>query len=363
MLRARYRCSSAGSSTPSPSSAASAPPRARSSRCTCCRPPAWACSAASSGVLGGIVIQQGAAAAAARLPSGHRLVRALAARHRARTAGGTLGQHHLRAPAAAVGATGAAARGPPARRRPVAITPGSPHAADPPAARAQHRGTHAPAGGQLADGTLVLAWNRWCGGGALAHEPRPHPCGAPLEPGAMALRVAPGPGQPASSGQPDHDGRARAWLRRLPARDALPGAAQPAAAARPFGRKRPPQPRRARHPARPARAGGVAAQGRPAHAHGPGADRAHAHQRHQRAPGAAHRRRLGGSGFRRQRQWRRRTPAPRRMGRAPRVPLHLSRHPRLVGEAHRGEVVAGRSRRPRRPTRSPSRWASPRNSG
>ena len=44
----------------------------------------------------------------------------------------------------------------------------------------------------------------------------------------LAVRLAPGPGQPVPPGQPDRHRRARARLRRLPARHALPGAAQPA---------------------------------------------------------------------------------------------------------------------------------------
>jgi predicted lysophospholipase L1 biosynthesis ABC-type transport system permease subunit len=71
---------------------------------------------------------------------------------------------------------------------------GSAHDSDARAARPQHRGPHAAAGRQLAHRALVLARDRWRGDGALADEPRSHACGAALEPGPMALRVAPGAG-------------------------------------------------------------------------------------------------------------------------------------------------------------------------
>ena len=125
------------------------------------------------GVLGGIVSPAGvcrcSCATSFRSPSSSTPSPRC---HRARPARGTLGQHDLRAAAAAVGATGAAARRAPARRRSGTVARAIPLTIPAlAAARAQRRRTHAPAGGQLADGALVLAWRlRGAVGGALAHE-------------------------------------------------------------------------------------------------------------------------------------------------------------------------------------------------
>ena len=111
---------------------------------------------------------------------------------------------------------------------------------------------------------------------------------SPLASRRAALPLAPGPLQPAPPVEPDGHRRAGDRLRRLPARDALPGAAQPAAAAPAHRRARPAQPGAVRHPARSALRGAArAARGGPLGA-ATGADRADADRVGEGAAGAGH---------------------------------------------------------------------------
>ena len=256
----------------------------------------WACSAASLGASAASSSSRAAAAAAARLPARHRLVRALAARHRARPACVGLWVSTIFAllPLLAV-----------RRVSPLAVAPARRRAAAPLARDPAALAALLLLGLSVVALTLLQVGNwrtalwfsvgiggavavLWLASLGLTRAVRR------WRPGALALRVAPGAGQPASPGQPDRDGGAGPWLRRLPARRRCTWCSTTSCGLDLRVETAAPEPRAASTSSpTSARRRESLREADQLTLMGAGAHRAHAHQSPSRAPGAAHRRRLG----------------------------------------------------------------------